>query len=60
MKGTTRRGSGGGRLGLFNGTFLCRWPGRASRCRCCFGTRGSDALGLARKGFLAHLNPVVF
>jgi hypothetical protein len=59
MKGTTRSRSGGGRLGLFNSSFLCRWPGRACRCRCRFGTRGSDALRLAREGFLAHLNPVV-
>ena len=59
MKGTTRSRSGGGRLGLFNSSFLCRWPGRASRRRCRFDTRSSNALGLAREGFLAHLNPVV-
>ena len=65
MKGTTRSRSRrrsrsrGGWLGLFNSTFLCRWPRRACRCRCRFGTCGSNALGLAREGFLAHLNPVV-
>jgi hypothetical protein len=59
MKGTARSRSGGGRLGLFNSSFLCRWPGRACRGNCRFGARGSDALGLTREGFLAHLNPVV-
>ena len=59
MKGATRSRSGCGRLCLFNSSFLCRWPGRACRCRCHFGTRGSDALGLARESFLAHLDPVV-
>ena len=59
MKGATRSRSRGGRLGLFNSGFLCRWPGRACRCRCRFGTGGSNAFGLAREGFLAHLNPVV-
>jgi hypothetical protein len=59
MKGTTRGRRGGGRLGLFNSSFLRRWPGRACRCRYRFGTRGSEALGLARESFLAHLNPVV-
>ena len=29
MKGTIRNRGGGGRLGLVNSSFLCRWPRRA-------------------------------
>ncbi len=57
MKGTTRSRSGGSRLGLFDSSLLCGWG--ACHCRCRFGACGSDALCLAREGFLAHLDPVV-